>query len=712
MKNVEKKEQQHLTSVYQELKAEKKRLLQLIQQKDQHGRQHIEEMTGDIRLNMDNITDNLDTFANIEALNRQIDQYNIQLDSARKNLEKVERLLASPYFGKISVDFLEEEPDEDFYIGINGFTTEKGSDLIYDWRSPIAELFYNNELGKSHYQVNNREIEVAIENRRQLITKADQLINYFDTKTTIQDDVLLDVLAQNTSSTMRDITATIQQEQNRIIRDKEAKNVLINGVAGSGKTSTIMQRIAYLLYQNQQTYSAKDILIFSPNQAFGHYIADVLPSLGEENPPTLTILQLARDFSEAEVEDETTCFQRISRQEATRQERVLRSQAFITFILENTRSLQVTFNEVNQKKQVFFTPEQIAELFNSTPTDYDLRERIAGTKEKMLQQWEHHLLQQSQSAKLRNQLLELTEKQQREYFGKLLTEQSETALAKYAEILLRKKYRRVTEQINELDWLDSTNLIVQLYQAFTGEEYLLQEILTLDEAIIQLFIQHTLVEKLDLLDYKVILIDEIQDYTPAQLQLIRHFWPRADLTMVGDENQGIFNSQISFAEISELIGDSVVYYQLTTSYRSSGAITKLFASLLENPEEMQITPIRPDGEAIQWLPYNRLSVFIHLIEQLDSEKIYTILTKTLAEADGLRAELSEHVTKKVRILPIELAKGLEFDHVILFDVSDKNYQTEQDQRLLYTAISRGTQAVWITYEGELTRFLTEQLKKN
>ncbi|GMB99905.1 HelD family protein [Enterococcus thailandicus] len=712
MKNVEKKEQQHLTSVYQELKAEKKRLLQLIQQKDQHGRQHIEEMTGDIRLNMDNITDNLDTFANIEALNRQIDQYNIQLDSARKNLEKVERLLASPYFGKISVDFLEEEPDEDFYIGINGFTTEKGSDLIYDWRSPIAELFYNNELGKSHYQVNNREIEVAIENRRQLITKADQLINYFDTKTTIQDDVLLDVLAQNTSSTMRDITATIQQEQNRIIRDQEAKNVLVNGVAGSGKTSTIMQRIAYLLYQNQQTYSAKDILIFSPNQAFGHYIADVLPSLGEENPPTLTILQLARDFSEAKVEDETTYFQRISRQEATRQERVLRSQAFITFILENTRSLQVTFNEVNQKKQVFFTPEQIAELFNSTPTNYDLRERIAGTKEKMLQQWEHHLLQQSQSAKLRNQLLELTEKQQREYFGKLLTEQSETALAKYAEILLRKKYRRVTEQINELDWLDSTNLIVQLYQAFTGEEYLLQEILTLDEAIIQLFIQHTLVEKLDLLDYKVILIDEIQDYTPAQLQLIRHFWPHADLTMVGDENQGIFNSQISFAEISELIGDSVVYYQLTTSYRSSGAITKLFASLLENPEEMQITPIRPDGEAIQWLPYDRLSVFIHLIEQLDSEKIYTILTKTLAEADGLRAELSDHVTKKVRILPIELAKGLEFDHVILFDVSDKNYQTEQDQRLLYTAISRGTQAVWITYEGELTRFLTEQLKKN
>ena len=78
----------------------------------------------------------------------------------------------------------------------------------------------------------------------------------------------------------------------------------------------------------------------------------------------------------------------------------------------------------------------------------------------------------------------------------------------------------------------------------------------------------------------------------------------------------------------------------------------------------------------------------------------------------MRAELSEHVTKKVRILPIELAKGLEFDHVILFDVSDKNYQTEQDQRLLYTAISRGTQAVWITYEGELTRFLTEQLKKN
>lgn len=712
MKDVKKKEQQHLTSVYRELKAEQKRLLQLIQQKDQHGRQHIEEMTGDIRLNMDNITDNLDTFANIEALNRQIDQYNIQLDSARKNLKKVERLLASPYFGKISVDFLEEEPEEDFYIGINGFTTEKGFDLIYDWRSPIAELFYNNELGNSHYQVDEREIEVAIQNRRQLITKEGQLINYFDTKTTIQDDVLLDVLAQNTSNTMRDITATIQQEQNRIIREQEAKNVLVNGVAGSGKTSTIMQRIAYLLYQNQQEYSAKDLLIFSPNQAFGHYIADVLPSLGEENPPTLTILQLARDFSEIEVEDETTYFQRISRQEITKKERILRSQEFITFILENTRSLQITFNEINQKKQVFFTSEQITELFNATPTNYGLRERIAGTKEKMLQQWEHHLLQQSQSAKLRNQLLELTEKQQQKYFGKLLTEHSEAALAKYAEILLRKKYRKVTEQINELDWIDSTNLIVQLYQAFTGEKYLLPEIWTLDEAIIQLFIHHNLVEKFELLDYKVILIDEIQDYTPAQLQLIRHFWPHADLTMVGDENQSIFNSQISFSEITEMIGEDIVYYQLTTSYRSSGAITKLFASLLENPENMQITPIRPDGEAIHWFCYDQTSAFNRLVGQFDPEKNYTILTKTLAEAEDVRILLSDHMSQKIQILPIELAKGLEFDNVILFNVSAKNYQTEQDQRLLYTAISRGTQALWMTYEEELTNFLTKQLKQN
>ena len=152
-------------------------------------------MAGEVRLNHDNLADNLDTFANIEALNRQIDQYNLQLESSKKQLDKVERLLPSPYFGKVLVDFLDGEPSEALYIGVNGFTDEQGSDLIYDWRSPVAELFYNNQLGTSSYQIDQGEVSVAIEKRRQLLTEYDCLINWFDSGTAIQDDVLLAALA-------------------------------------------------------------------------------------------------------------------------------------------------------------------------------------------------------------------------------------------------------------------------------------------------------------------------------------------------------------------------------------------------------------------------------------------------------------------------------------------------------------------------------------
>lgn len=705
MTTTREKEQQQLVTVYHELQEEQKRLRALITEKDQHGRQHIEEMTGDIRLNMETITDNLDTFANIEALNRQIDQYNIQLDSARGKLEKVERLLVSPYFGKVTVDFLDEEPLEDFYIGINGFTTESGLDLIYDWRSPIAELFYNNELGASRYQTIRQQIEVVIEKRRQLITEKNRLINYFDTDTAIQDDVLLDVLSENATSGMRDITATIQKEQNQIIRDLRSAHVLVNGVAGSGKTSTIMQRIAYILYRNRQQYSAEEMLIFSPNKAFAHYISDVLPSLGEKNPATMTLLQLAQHFLAADLETETAYFQRISCPKATDQELVLRSSAFASFILTTDSPLSVVFADIVYKKRILLTKEHIAELFAATPAHYALVDRIAATKAKLKQEWERHLIQQAKSAELRDQVLNLTEAQQQKYFGKLLTERSEAHLTEYAEILLRKKYRGISRQIRQLNWLDSQPLLPQLYEAYTGKSYQATASISLDEAIMTLLIRHTLVEKLALPIYKVILIDEIQDYTPAQLFMIRRFWPQAELTMVGDENQAIFNSRISFAEIKAQVTDAA-YYRLSTSYRSSGAITELFGSLLENSKDINVTPIRPVGAAVTFAPYaNAAAFFQQILPELTPEKQYMILAKNWEQAEQLRFQTKGQLPKNMRITSIELAKGLEFDHVILYAVSAENYHTDQDRRLLYTGISRAMQSLLITYEAHLTPFL-------
>lgn len=249
------------------------------QKKDRLAMQSIGE---EIRLNFDNFADRLDTFAAIESKNREIDQMNAALQSAECELAAIDRLLDSPYFGKISLQFEDEETIEDFYIGINGFVNENKEGLIYDWRSPIAELFYAKRLGPVSYQVNNQTISAVLEQRRQFIIEKDQLKQAFDTSVAIQDDVLLAALEANNSQKMQDITASIQHEQNVIIRDLAHKNLLVNGVAGSGKTSAVMQRIAFLLYHFREEMTAENVLILSPNSRFIDYISQVLPSLGEK----------------------------------------------------------------------------------------------------------------------------------------------------------------------------------------------------------------------------------------------------------------------------------------------------------------------------------------------------------------------------------------------------------------------------------------------
>lgn len=276
---IHQQEQEHLTLTYNKLKQAQQEINASLNEENEAARDEMKHSGDDIRLNYDNWGDRLETLAAIEMKNRELDQRRFSINVMRKNQEKVNRLLESPYFGKIDVTFSDEEDQESFYLGINGFADEFHNNLIYDWRSPIAELFYNNELGKSSYEANKQMIEVDINNRRQLVTEKDELKLVFDTAVAIDDEVLLSVLEKEATETMQDITSSIQKEQNDIIRDETHSAILVNGVAGSGKTSVVMQRIAYLLYRNRQVVNSDNVLILSPNEEFIQYISDVLPSL-------------------------------------------------------------------------------------------------------------------------------------------------------------------------------------------------------------------------------------------------------------------------------------------------------------------------------------------------------------------------------------------------------------------------------------------------
>ena len=696
-------EEAYLKNVYQKLIDKRNELRESMDTAKIEGNQSLKEMAGDLRLNFDSYLDNLDTFSMIEMKNREIDQMNIKQKNAENQLAKIERLLKSPYFGKVVVDFLDNEPKESFYIGTANFTDDADENLVYDWRSPIAELFYNNMIGPSSYTVRQNKIDTVIKERRQFILERDRLVKFFDKSVAIQDDVLLEVLGQDETNEMKAITATIQSEQNTIIRDVKSQNILVNGVAGSGKTSAIMQRIAYLLYLYRDTMTSDDLLILSPNHRFIDYISNVLPSLGERNPLNLTIIQLVSQLSAEEIEGEEAYFKRITGENVSEQTERLRSKKFI----DNLKQSDPLFLDhpnfirgLTKNGKTVLSKKTIEKIYEKVPAHPKLIDRLQATKKALMSEWKNHLLKQAKSPAVQNQVLSLTEDRQLELFGKLISDDSEQSIAAYARKLLQKKYRKITRQIEEMAWVDEHQLFERIYEKRYGSAYAWQPTRTVDEAVIILAIRHLLVEKVNVPAFRYLLIDEVQDYTLAQLGLLIELFPKTHFTLVGDENQAIFNSSTTFADIMRCFDDyhlPIHRYDLRNSYRSSGAITELFKTYAVDQEKIDIVSIRPQGKEPEYRSFRSseelLKILAEILVSLKGEKA-AVITQTEEETQTLQESIKKNSygLENCQIIPLSLAKGLEFDHVILYPFENDGDE-QRRRRQMYTAISRGMKSI-------------------
>lgn len=696
-------EEAYLKNVYQKLIDKKNELRESMDTAKIEGNQSLKEMAGELRLNFDSYLDNLDTFSMIEMKNREIDQMNIKQKNAENQLAKIERLLKSPYFGKVVVDFLDNEPKESFYIGTANFTDDADENLVYDWRSPIAELFYNNMIGPSSYTVRQNKIDTVIKERRQFLLERDRLVKFFDTSVAIQDDVLLEVLGQDETNEMKAITATIQSEQNTIIRGVKSQNILVNGVAGSGKTSAIMQRIAYLLYLYRDTMTSDDLLILSPNHRFIDYISNVLPSLGERNPLNLTIIQLVSQLSAEEIEGEEAYFKRITGENVSEQTERLRSKKFI----DNLKQSDPLFLDhpnfirgLTKNGKTVLSKKTIEKIYEKVPAHPKLIDRLQATKKALMSEWKNHLLKQAKSPAVQNQVLSLTEDRQLELFGKLISDDSEQSIVAYARKLLQKKYRKITRQIEEMAWVDEHQLFERIYEKRYGSAYAWQPTRTVDEAVIILAIRHLLVEKVNVPAFRYLLIDEVQDYTLAQLGLLIELFPKTHFTLVGDENQAIFNSSTTFADIMRCFDDyhlPIHRYDLRNSYRSSGAITELFKTYAVDQEKIDIVSIRPQGKEPEYRSFRSseelLKILAEILVSLKGEKA-AVITQTEEETQTLQESIKKNSygLENCQIIPLSLAKGLEFDHVILYPFENDGDE-QRRRRQMYTAISRGMKSI-------------------
>ena len=287
-KKIFEEEQAHLAKTHGELRAMEQELEEKIKSISEKAAKEKKDIRSNLSLNFDSDTDSMETYIEFEAMSHSIDQYNIEQDAATEKLGRVKRLLKAPYFARVTLQFDPEEEPEDYYIGSAGASKSAYEHLVIDWRSPIAETYYNQDNGKTFYMVNGNRVDVELLLRRQYNLKEDRLFSFCDTQVAIEDPMLLQSLASRRTDKMKAITATIQKEQNAVIRCEDVPVLLVNGIAGSGKTSVLLQRIAYLFYRQRETLRPEQVYLLTINPVFRRYIDQVLPDLGEENPRTIT----------------------------------------------------------------------------------------------------------------------------------------------------------------------------------------------------------------------------------------------------------------------------------------------------------------------------------------------------------------------------------------------------------------------------------------
>ena len=630
-----------------------------------------------------------------KASNRMSVYQNIAIgEKAIAERGKLQKLIQSPYFGRI--DFTaSENPNKDvFYIGIYGFSDSESSDnIIFDWRAPISSIFYDFEIGSAYYKAPAGIIEGALTLKRQYRIRQGQMDYMIESSLNIGDDILQKELSQNSDEKMKNIVTTIQREQNKIIRNEAAKILIIQGVAGSGKTSIALHRVAFLLYRYKQTLTSNNILIISPNKVFGSYISNVLPELGEEN-----ILESGFDDIAANIMDKKYLYQSFSEQ--------------VEDLLETESDdavARIKFKSTNHFVEQLQSYLKYADDHYFDPVDLRLG-AFSISKAQLLSRY-HALKRIPIKKRLRQIADEMIAKYRMVY-----EENPDSKIANQLRASILKMFqfpKAITLYQNFYHYINQENLF-QFHQKNTFEFCDVYPFLYVKmnfEGVAH--------------DYKAIqhlLVDEMQDYTPIQYAVLAKLFS-CKMTILGDSNQSVNPySSSTVDKIQPFFKDSDCT-ELCKSYRSTIEITNFAQRIQQNKN---LIPIERHGDTpnvsiynTQIDEFNRILDLIQLFNQSDYRSL-GIICKSQKQANELYGKIrnihddilllnfnSNEFKEGIIISSAHMSKGLEFDQVIVPHVSDDCYKTEMDRSLLYIACTRAMHKLELTCCGKKTELLVE-----
>ena len=598
-----------------------------------------------------------------------------------KKLAEFTKLKESPYFGK--VNFEDNGYAEQIYVGRYGLTPEGNFDAaIVDWRAPVASLFYKGTLGETSYKSPDGEVLVDILARRQIMIKKGKLEGFFDSDIDVKDDILQMILSSNAGEKLKDIVMTIQKEQDEIIREERMKVVVVNGVAGSGKTTIALHRVAYLLYNFREQLGDK-VLILGPNDIFIDYIGEVLPTLGESNVNQQTFAHFVINeigLNEPII-DFTAYLEEVLKgnEEVINEIKYKAGEGFISVLDKKCEDLENSYFNVQAAKffdEEVVSIEEINDLFENYYKYMPLFRRSKKIKriitEKLKDKRDE--LVRNLNAEVKGKLASLTEEQ-------LVIEQNNIEFQR--KIRIREIVRELMIQKENLaKWIDNES-IVDIYKEFTNTENL--SYLDLP-AILYLMIK--LDGKKASKEIKHIVIDEAQDYSMLQFIVLKELTGCKSYTIVGDSNQRLIKveEEPAMLKLKSLFGGFVKNYALNKSYRSTFQIMEYASKLLD---ESAIVPFvrkgKFDVEEVEVKDEDDLiDTILETLEDYDDENYdnIAIITKDKEELKKIAPELKKF-TKLLAfdredviyrggkvIVPSYYAKGLEFDGVIIVNFDD------------------------------------------
>ncbi|EHJ00307.1 UvrD/REP helicase [Clostridium sp. DL-VIII] len=661
----------------------------------------------------------------------------------RKLEEKYEKVLLSPYFARM--DFIEkgEERAEKCYIGISNLINDDFDFLVYDWRAPISSMFYDYEIGGAEYKCPEGTVDGKLTLKRQYKINNGKLEYMFDSNLKIDDEVLQDILSKNTDSKMKAIVTTIQREQNKVIRNDEYKNLIVQGPAGSGKTSVALHRIAYLLYKNRDKITPRNIVIFSPNDIFNEYISNVLPELGEDNMNQTTFKEYMHKAlgSELNKENYSEMMEAIltSKKEAAYQIRIdnIKFKASMEFIDILKRyvifleKMDRNFKDITFRGKLIISTRDLEELYFKDYVQLPLKRRLQKIRERIL-----FLLKPYEEHRIEEVADEL--KNSDSYMDKIEIMKHSTARVKDELKQLYYEINRMTE-FNLLDIYKKLFENLEFFLRDLNIEYKEKKIdeikgYTLENLRIRklnyedqpplLYLKGALGDLPKTSEIKYVIIDEAQDYSPLQYEIFYQLFNHASMTILGDLNQSInpFMNVGDYKNISHIFTeDSTCIINLTKSYRSTMEITKFSRRLLKKEIEAQC--VERSGEEPLLLGFSdEDAIKEKLLEDIKiyNEKKYKsigIITRTAKEANEVYNFLKDKIDVKVivkdddeyvsdtLIIPSYLAKGLEFDVVLIYNAGNENYNCEEERLLIYTACTRALHILCVYYLGKMTSLI-------